>query len=135
MRKLGLAAIIGAVLVVSACSIGASQAITNDKTHTVNMVMDTHVYLEITLEVDAENRGAAVGVYNKYKQLFLTQVKGATLKSLLVRDEDVQVLHGFRSMEDANAYLKSDLFNKDVVRELAPLLASKPRIHIYKILS
>ncbi|PHR60507.1 MAG: hypothetical protein COA43_07115 [Robiginitomaculum sp.] len=99
------------------------------------MVMDTHVYLEITLEVDAENRGAAVGVYNKYKQLFLTQVKGATLKSLLVRDEDVQVLHGFRSMEDANAYLKSDLFNKDVVRELAPLLASKPRIHIYKILS
>jgi len=52
-------------------------------------------YLEITLQVDAANRAAAAGVYQQYKQPFLDTVDGATSKELLVRDEDVQVLHGF----------------------------------------
>ncbi len=46
---------------------------------------------------------------------------GVKLKDLLVRDEDVQVLHGFECVDSANAYLTSKLFENDVVRELAPL--------------
>jgi hypothetical protein len=88
--------------------------------------------LEITLAVDDDNRPAAAAVYRKYREPFLNVVKGATSKRLLVRDEDVQVLHGFTSAEEATAYLSSDLFTGDVVGELSPLLASDPEIRIYE---
>jgi hypothetical protein len=67
-------------------------------------------YLEITLQIDPKDRAAATGVYGKYKQPFLADVPGARSKELLVRDEDVQVLHGFDSVTHANDYLASDLF-------------------------
>jgi hypothetical protein len=88
--------------------------------------------LEITLAVDDDNRPAAAAVYSKYREPFLNRVKGATSKRLLVRDEDVQVLHGFTSAEEATAYLSSDLFTGEVVGELSPLLASDPEIRIYE---
>jgi hypothetical protein len=88
--------------------------------------------LEITLAVDDDNRPAAAAVYSKYREPFLNGVKGATSKRLLVRDEDVQVLHGFTSAEEATAYLSSDLFTGDVVGELSTLLASDPEIRIYE---
>ena len=88
-------------------------------------------YLEITLKVSAANRSAAAGVYGKYKEAFLKQIRGATSKELLVRDEDVQVLHGFAGVADANAYLASDLFTKDVVNGLAPYLDAAPDVRIY----
>ncbi len=90
-------------------------------------------YLEITMYVGNANRPTAAGVYNKYKQPFLDQITGATSKELLIRDEDVQVLHGFESAEDAEAYLKTDLFNNDVVKELAPLFDKAPEIKIYTV--
>jgi hypothetical protein len=55
----------------------------------------------------------------------------ASSKELLIRDEDVQVLHGFDTVENANAYLKTELFNNDVVKELAPLLIANPDIKVY----
>jgi hypothetical protein len=58
--------------------------------------------------------------------------EGRHVQRLLVRDEDVQVLHGFTSAEEATAYLSSDLFTGDVVGELSPLLASDPEIRIYE---
>jgi hypothetical protein len=61
-------------------------------------------------------------VYNEYKQPLLADVPGAQSKDLLVRDQDVQVLHGFDSVTHANDYLASALFTADVIRELAPLL-------------
>ncbi|MFE7330345.1 hypothetical protein ACFU8W_36410 [Streptomyces sp. NPDC057565] len=88
-------------------------------------------YLEITLQVDPADRVAAVGVYQKYKQPFLETIPGATGKELLVRDEDVQVLHGFRSVADAKAYLESDLFTRDVVGGLSPLLKAAPDVRLY----
>jgi len=91
-------------------------------------------YLQITLQIANANREAAVGVYTKYRAPFLNKVPGAESKSLLVRDEDVQVLHGFSSKEAAEAYLKSDLFSNDVVGELSPLLAADPEIRIYEAL-
>lgn len=92
---------------------------------------ESGAYLEITLQIENENRGAAVGVYEKYKQPFLDSAGGAQSKELLVREADVQVLHGFANTDAAHAYLKSDLFNKDVVRELGPLLAADPEVRIY----
>jgi hypothetical protein len=47
---------------------------------------------------------------------------------LLVRDEDVQVLHGFDSKENASAYLESELFTADVVGSLKPLLDAAPDV-------
>mgnify|MGYP000549828771 CR=1 FL=1 len=89
-------------------------------------------YLQITLQINNENREAAVGVYTKYKAPFLNTVPGAESKSLLVRDEDVQVLHGFASEEAAGAYLKSEIFTNDVVGELGPLLDADPEVRIYQ---
>ncbi len=89
-------------------------------------------YLQITLKVADENREAAAGVYTKYKAPFLDTVSGAESKSLLVRDEDVQVLHGFSSKEAAESYLASDIFTNDVVSELGPLLDADPEVRIYE---
>lgn len=90
-------------------------------------------YLEITLKVSSENRPAAAGVYNKYKEVFLKEVNGAKSKELLIRDEDVQVLHGFGTVAELNAYLQSDLFNQDVVVELKPHLDDTPEVRIYDV--
>ena len=89
-------------------------------------------YLQITLKVANKNREAAAGIYTKYKAPFLDTVSGAESKSLLVRDEDVQVLHGFSSKEAAESYLKSDIFSNDVVSELGPLLDADPEVRIYE---
>lgn len=88
-------------------------------------------YLQITLDIAPDNRAAAAAVYMKYKKPFLAQIPGARSKQLLVRDEDVQVLHGFDTTAHANAYLKSKLFNDDVVVELKPLLRSAPEVRVY----
>ena len=68
-------------------------------------------YLQIALYV--KNTGA--GVYARYKESFLKTVACAKSKELWVRDEDVQALPGFGSVERANAYLKTELFETDVV--------------------
>ena len=90
-------------------------------------------FLEITLKVNDADRANAAGVYQKYKQPFLTKIKGAVSKDLLIRTDDVQVLHGFETVADAEAYLKSDLFNNDVVTALKPYLQSNPEVRIYSV--
>lgn len=91
------------------------------------------VYLQITLKIAEANRAAAAGVYQKYKGPFLDTVPGARSKELLVRNEDVQVLHGFETQENANAYLRSELFTTDVVAGLKPLLDADPDVRIYQV--
>jgi hypothetical protein len=88
-------------------------------------------YLQITLKVDEADRPAAAAVYQKYTQPFLDSIQGATSKELLVRNDDVQVLHGFASTDDAQAYLSSELFTADVVGALSPLLKAQPEMRIY----
>jgi hypothetical protein len=89
--------------------------------------------LEITMKVSAVDRPKAGAVYAKYKPPFLTTVPGARSKELLLRDEDVQVLHGFESRASAESYLNSTLFGQDVVSELAPYLMADPEIRIYEL--
>jgi hypothetical protein len=89
------------------------------------------VYLQISLDIAPQDRPAAAAVYHRYKGPFLAQVEGAQSKELLVRDQDVQVLHGFESVEHASAYMLSALFTQDVVTALKPLLRASPDIRIY----
>jgi hypothetical protein len=92
----------------------------------------TKAILEITLNVEEKNRSNAGAVYTKYKQPFLSDVPGAQSKALLLRSEDVQVLHGFDTTKNAQNYLESSLFQNDVVSELKPFLAGNPDIRIYE---
>jgi len=90
-------------------------------------------YLEITLKIREKNRPAAAEVYSSYRQPFLKNIKGAQTKALLARDDDVQVLHGFDNLENAQNYLKSRLFNEDVATKLKPLLEAEPEVRIYNV--
>lgn len=95
--------------------------------------MSAKAYLEITMVIDEVNRPAAAKVYNDYRQPFLTQIKGAVSKELLIRNEDVQVLHGFDSVESAKAYLSSEMFINDVFVGLKPLFSADPEVKIYSV--
>ncbi|GEM_PF-94535 len=93
----------------------------------------TIAYLQITLNISEQNRAAAAAVYQKYKTPFLSTIDGAVSKELLVRQEDVQVLHGFKTAQQAEAYLDSRLFITDVVEALKPYLNSAPDVRIYTV--
>jgi hypothetical protein len=115
-----------AVLTLTSSTMNASEKV-------AETVTETNAYLEITLDISDENRASAGAVYVKYKEPFLTTIDGATSKELLMRTEDVQVLHGFSSKEAAEAYLTSELFQNDVVNALTPYLQSDPEIRIYTV--
>ncbi len=95
--------------------------------------MKVNAYLEITMKINGVNRPAAAKVYNDYRQPFLDTIKGALTKDLLIRDEDVQVLHGFDSAESAKAYLDSEMFKNDVFVGLKPLWDADPEVKIYSV--
>ena len=65
--------------------------------------MKVKAYLEITMQIAPANRPAAAKVYQDYRAPFLSNITGALSKELLVRDLDVQVIHGFDSPEHAQA--------------------------------
>lgn len=89
--------------------------------------MSAKAYLEITMVINENNRPAAAKVYTDYKEPFLKEIKGAVSKNLLIRDEDVQVLHGFDSIDSAKAYLESDMFKNDL-HWAFPLFGIKNRV-------
>ena len=93
--------------------------------------MEVKAYLEITMRIDNVNRPAAAKVYTDYRAPFLDTIEGALTKELLIRDEDVQVLHD--TVEHAAAYLNSELFNADVVKGLKPLWSAEPDVKIYTV--
>ena len=89
-------------------------------------------YLQITLNVAPKNRSAAAEVYKKYRAPFLSDIPGAESKKLLIRNEDVEVVCGFDTVENAKGYLSSRLFNSDVVVALKPHLEGNPDVRIYE---
>jgi hypothetical protein len=92
----------------------------------------TKTYLEITLKIDPKNRPSAGEVYSKYRQPFLSDIPGAKSKELLMRTEDVQVLHGFDTKANAENYLATKFFLEDVVSSLKPYLMEDPDVRIYE---
>lgn len=95
--------------------------------------MKVSAYLEITMKINEGNRPAAAKVYTDYRQPFLDTIEGALTKDLLIREEDVQVLHGFDSVEHAKAYLDSEMFKNDVFVGLKPLWSADPDVKIYSV--
>lgn len=95
--------------------------------------MEAKAYLEITLYIPADKREKAAKVYTDYRKPFLDTISGAVSKNLLIRDEDVQVLHGFKTADDAAKYLKTSMFNDDVVVGLQPLWDKAPDVRIYTV--
>ena len=95
--------------------------------------MKVKAYLEVTMTVNPENRAAAAKVYHDYRQPFLDTIAGALTKELLIRSEDVQVIHGFDSLEHAKAYLKSELFTTKVAPGLQPTWAADPDLRFYAV--
>ena len=95
--------------------------------------MTVNAYLEAIMTINPENRAAAAKVYSTYRQPFLDEIEGALTKELLIRDEDVQVIHGFDSVEHAKAYLESSLFTQKVAPALQKTWAADPDIRIYEI--
>lgn len=95
--------------------------------------MKVNAYLEITMKIESSNRQAAAKVYTDYRGPFLETIEGALTKDLLIRDEDVQVLHGFDSVEHASAYLSSEMFKNDVFVGLQPLWNTDPEVKIYSV--
>ncbi len=90
-------------------------------------------YLQITMKIDPAKRPAAAKVYSDYRKPFLDTIEGALTKDLLIRDEDVQVLHGFDSLAHAKAYLDTDLFKNDVAKGLQPTWSADPDIRFYEV--
>ncbi|AGL02576.1 hypothetical protein Desgi_3224 [Desulfoscipio gibsoniae DSM 7213] len=96
-------------------------------------MMKINAYLEITMKIEAANRPAAAKVYTDYREPFLETIEGALTKDLLIREEDVQVLHGFDSVEHAQSYLTSEMFQNDVFVGLKPLWSAEPDVKIYSV--
>ena len=95
--------------------------------------MKVNAYLEITMKIEAANRSAAAKIYTDYREPFLKTIEGALTKDLLIRNEDVQVLHGFDSVEHAQAYLTSEMFQNDVFVGLKPLWSADPDVKVYSV--
>ncbi|MBT9777708.1 hypothetical protein GPL15_14485 [Clostridium sp. MCC353] len=95
--------------------------------------MKINAYLEITMKIDHVNRPAAAQIYTDYRTPFLNTIPGALSKDLLIREDDVQVLHGFVSAEHAQAYLSSQMFQNDVFTGLKPLWSADPDVRIYSV--
>jgi hypothetical protein len=95
--------------------------------------MKVNAYLEITMKIEKDNRAVASKVYVNYRGPFLETIEGAITKDLLIRNEDVQVLHGFDSVEHAQNYLSSAMFQNDVFVGLKPLWSADPEVKIYSV--
>ncbi|GEO70578.1 hypothetical protein [Levilactobacillus acidifarinae] len=95
--------------------------------------MQVKAYLQITMQIDDQNRPAAAKVYTDYKAPFLETIKGALTKDLLIRQEDVQVLHGFDSVANAQNYLNTGLFQNKVFKGLQPLWNADPEVRIFSV--
>jgi len=100
---------------------------------TTSRMEKVKAYLQITMKIKESDRQSAAKVYFDYRQPFLDTIEGALTKSLLVRDEDVQVLHGFDSAEHAAAYLQSAMFKNDVAKGLSPYFQADPEIRIFTV--
>lgn len=70
-------------------------------------------FLQVTLSIPAPRREKAISrIFLPARQHFLERVLGAVSMDMLVRDEDVQVLHGFDTYENARTYLNSGVFKE-----------------------
>jgi D-alanine-D-alanine ligase len=123
--------LIGAITSSAAERYGISLRRNDSLLPTQRHVVPPTASLQITMKIDSRYRTEAVEVYSMFKRSFLETIPGAKSKEFLVRDEDVQVHHGFVTAADAENYLSSTFFNHGVVNSLKPYLMAQPDIRIY----
>ncbi len=88
-------------------------------------------HLLITVKVDSSRRAALIDqVYEPNRTRFLQKIPGAVSKNLLLRREDLAILHGFDTAENAEAYLHSDLYG-ELLRQLADYQEENPVAALY----
>ncbi|WP_104381543.1 hypothetical protein [Sphingobacterium sp. HMA12] len=91
-------------------------------------------YLQITLKINNSDKGAVSGIYDKFRDSFLDQVKGATSIELLIGNGYIQLLHVFDTAEDAQAFLSTELYNNEILLALKSLMVDTPMISVYSVL-
>jgi hypothetical protein len=90
-------------------------------------------HLLITVKISESRREEMIDqVYEPNRTRFLERISGAISKNLLLRREDIAVLHGFDTVESAEAYLQSDLYNQ-VVQLLAEYQEENPTVALYSV--
>lgn len=95
--------------------------------------MKPNAYVVMTVDVPVEKRSEATRVYYMNKAFFLSGVEGAVCKELLLRDKDIKIVAGFSSMDNANAYLKNDMFTKDLFTGMKKFATTDPDVQVYKV--
>ncbi|WP_433900269.1 hypothetical protein [Sphingobacterium puteale] len=91
-------------------------------------------YLQVTLKINNSDKGAVSGIYEKFRDSFIDQIKGATSIELLIGDGYIQLLHVFDTAEDAQAFLSTELYNNNILFALKSLMVDTPRVSIYSVL-
>ena len=94
--------------------------------HTKGSTMQVKAYLQITMQISEANRPAAVKVY-RLSPAVLDTIEAALTKDLLVRDEDVQVLHGFDSVERAKGLPGKRPVQRRRRNRLGPYVGRRPQ--------
>ena len=90
-------------------------------------------FLQMTLLVSQARREEAITkVYLPNRQRFLERVEGAVSMDLLFREEDIQVLVGFDTLEHARSSLESPA-GKEMVSQFAGFTREAPRTALYDV--
>lgn len=88
-------------------------------------------YLSVNMKIDSGKLPEVTRVYTSYWEQFLKTIHGARTKDLVIRNEDVQILHSFNSVEDAVGFLSSEMFQKAVFIDLQPYWNDELNVRIY----
>ncbi|PUV23897.1 MULTISPECIES: hypothetical protein [Sphingobacterium] len=91
-------------------------------------------YLQVTLKINNSDKGAVSGIFDKFRDSFIDQIKGATSIELLIGDGYIQLLHVFDTVEDAHAFLSTELYNNNILFALKSLMVDTPQVSIYAVL-
>ena len=88
-------------------------------------------YLSVNMKIDSSRLPEVTKVYTNYWEKFLRTIHGARTKDLVIRNEDVQILHSFNSVEDAVGFLSSEMFQRAVFIDLQPYWNDELNVRIY----
>lgn len=95
--------------------------------------MKPGAYVVMTVDIPTEKRNDATRAYYMSKTTFYNEVDGAISKELLLRDKDMKIVAGFSSLDKANAYLKNELFTKDLFTGMKKYSTSEPDVEVYSV--
>lgn len=93
--------------------------------------MKAKAYVVLTADVPADKRDSASRDYYMNKASFLNDIDGAVNKELLKRDQDLMIVAGFSSLDSANAFLSTELYQKDIFTGMKKYSSKEPVVQVY----